>query len=98
MKLIGIFALFTLSTIVEGAIWAAAVQPVILTLGAIFTAIDQDVLDVQSIEWKRYLPFINKLDKQDKKEAQEEEDLLEYSLIPEKKTSDKDAEIEKTLE
>ena len=47
---------------------------------------------------KRYLPFINKLDKQDKQKAQEEEDLLEYSLIPEKKTSDKDAEIEKTLE
>ena len=46
MKLAGIFVLFTLNAIVKGAFWVAAVQPVILTLGAIFTVIDQDVLDV----------------------------------------------------
>ena len=79
MKIIGIFALFTLSTIVEGALWAAAVQPVILTLGAIFTAIDQDVLDVQSIEWKRYLPFINKQDKQEA--AQEAQDASKKKKV-----------------
>ena len=54
MNLINIFALFTLSVMVKSAWWAAAVQPVILSLGAIFSAIDQDVLDIQ------WLPFINK--------------------------------------
>ena len=57
MNLINIFALFTLSVIVKSAWWAAAVQPVILSLGAIFSAIDQDVLDIQ------WLPFVNKSDK-----------------------------------
>ena len=48
MKLISIFALFTLSSIVKGTWWAAAVQPVILSLGAVLTALDLD-LDVQPI-------------------------------------------------
>ena len=54
MKLIGIIALFTLIVMVKGSWWAAAVQPVILSLGAVLSAIDLDVLDTQSI------PFINK--------------------------------------
>ena len=49
MKLIGIFALFTLSMMVEGTWWTTAVQPVILSLGAILGALDLDVLDIQSI-------------------------------------------------
>ena len=57
MNLINIFALLTLSVMVKSAWWAAAVQPVILSLGAIFSAIDQDVLDIQ------WLPFVNKSDK-----------------------------------
>ena len=74
MKLAGIFVLFTLNAIVEGAFWVAAVQPVILTLGAIFTVIDQDVLDVQSVEWKRWLPFINKQDiEQDRAQVKAQE-------------------------
>ena len=40
MELKVIFALYTLSVIVKGAWWAAAVRPIILSLGAIFTAID----------------------------------------------------------
>ena len=47
MKLANIFALFTLSVIVRGAWWVAAVQPFILSLGAmVFGTIDQDVLDI----------------------------------------------------
>ena len=57
MKLIDIFALFTLSVIVKSAWWAAAVQPVILSLGAVLSAIDLDVLDVQPVKWKNWLPF-----------------------------------------
>ena len=40
MKLRDIFAIFTLSFMVKGAWWAAAIQPVILGFGAILTAID----------------------------------------------------------
>ena len=46
MKILLIFALFALSVVVKGSWWAAAVQPVILGLGAIYTAIDLDVIDV----------------------------------------------------
>ena len=49
MKFTGIFALITLSIMVEGAWWSIAVQPVILSLGAILGALDLDVLDIQSI-------------------------------------------------
>ena len=57
MKLSSIFALFTLCSIVKGAWWAAAVQPVILGFGAVFTAINLDVLDLDanSFEWKNWL-------------------------------------------
>ena len=40
MKLRYIIAIFTLSVMVKGAWWAAAIQPVILGFGAILTAID----------------------------------------------------------
>ena len=50
-----IFALLTLIVFVKGAWWAAAVQPVILSLGAVLSAIDQDVLD-------GLLPNINFID------------------------------------
>ena len=53
MKLIDIFALFTLSVMVKGAWLAAIVQPVILGLGAVFSSFDLDVLD-------GLMPFINK--------------------------------------
>ena len=49
MKLKDIFALFTLSVIVKGTWWAAAVKPIILSLGAVLTAIDKDVLDIEPI-------------------------------------------------
>ena len=49
MKLRHIFALLTLSTIVKGTWLAAAIQPVILSLGAMFSAIDLDVLDTETI-------------------------------------------------
>ena len=52
MKLTFIFTLFTLAEIVKSAWWAAAVQPVILGLGAVLASFDLDVLDVQSMEWK----------------------------------------------
>ena len=52
MKLSRIFVVFALLVIVKGAWWAAAVQPVILSLGAVLAALDRDVLDVYSFELK----------------------------------------------
>ena len=60
MKLKCLFAFLSLSLMVKGTWWAAAVQPVILSLGAVLTTINQDVLDVESIQLKTWLPFINK--------------------------------------
>ena len=54
MKLGSIFALFTLSTIVKGAWFIAAVQPVILSIGAILAAIDLDVIDIQPIKFRNF--------------------------------------------
>ena len=54
MKLRDIFTLFTLSVIVKGAWWAAAVQPLILGLGAILSSIDLDVLYEEPTEWLSY--------------------------------------------
>ena len=68
MKLSGIFALFSLSVLVKGTWWAAAVQPVILSLGAVLSAIDLDGFDIQTIELRNLLPFINKQEKITKEE------------------------------
>ena len=51
MKLFSIIALFTISFVVEGAFWASAVQPVILGIGALLSAIDLEVIDIEPIEW-----------------------------------------------
>ena len=40
MKFIDIFVFLTLSVVVKGAWWVAAVQPVILSLGTILTALN----------------------------------------------------------
>ena len=59
MKLLAIFALFQLIVFVKSTWWAAAVQPVILSIGAVFTALNSDVLnfDAQPIEWRNWLPL-----------------------------------------
>ena len=60
MKLSCLFVLFTLIVIAKGTWWATAIQPLILGFGAVFTALNQDVLDIELIELKSWLPFINK--------------------------------------
>ena len=49
MKVASIFVSFSLIVIVKGAFWAAAVQPVILSLGALLGALDLDVLDAEPV-------------------------------------------------
>ena len=53
MKILGIFVLFTLSVVVKG--WVATLQPIVLSLGAAFTALNLDVdfiHDIKPIIWK----------------------------------------------
>ena len=54
-----IFFVYTLSVIVEGAWWAAAMQPIILSFGAAFTAMNLDVQPFLDVDWKRLLIFKN---------------------------------------
>ena len=49
MKLKVLFAILSLSVIVKGAFWTAAVQPLVLGLGAMLGAVDLDVLDAEPI-------------------------------------------------
>ena len=86
MKLRDIFALLTLTVMVKGAWLAAAVQPVIVSLGAVLTAVDLDIFDMQPIQWKSWLPFINKQasdEKQEKNVGNDKE--KENTLTPEEK-------------
>ena len=64
MKLLGILSLFTLISMVRGAWWAAAVQPVILGLGAALSAIDLDLLNTQFTGLRTLLPFIYKIEEE----------------------------------
>ena len=45
---LAIFTLFELIVFVKSTWWAAAVQPVILSIGAVFTALNLDVLDLDA--------------------------------------------------
>ena len=65
MKFRVIFALFILIVFVKGTWWAAAVHPVILSLGAILATVD---LDFEPMEWKNWLSFANKMSNKESKE------------------------------
>ena len=60
MKLKLIFVFLTLTLVAKGFWLAAAVQPVLLSLGAVLTVLNQDALDIQPIEMKNWLPFAKK--------------------------------------
>ena len=53
---------------------AAAVQPVILSLGAVLSAFNLEELDTQPIEWKGWLPFAFKKSGYKKIEEMDEKD------------------------
>ena len=78
MKLSSIVALFALSATVN-AFWTAAVQPVVLSIGAVFAAFGSDLLpmlDVQPIGLKRLLTFKNEKDEKSCKNTGKEEEGL----------------------
>ena len=60
MKLFTIIVLLALSAMVNGTWWAAAAQPIILSIGALFAALDLDLepmLGTQSNEWSKFMGF-----------------------------------------
>ena len=60
MKIIfDIFVLYSLTVIVRGAWWAAAVKPVMLGFGAAFAAIDLDIEPLPFITFPKWLDFLN---------------------------------------
>ena len=67
MKILSIIiALFALGEMVNCTWWAAAVQPVILSLGAVFAALDLDLqpmLDAQPIDFKNFFTLKNEENK-----------------------------------
>ena len=69
MKLLSIIVLFALCE-VGNCWWTVAAQPLILSIGALFAALDLDVqpmLDAQPIEWQKLLTFKNEKEKFKKK-------------------------------
>ena len=53
LKVIGVLTLLTLSAVVKSA-WVALVQPILLTLGSAFYALDQDVtpaININILGW-----------------------------------------------
>ena len=66
MKTACIFAVFALNFFVEGAFWAAAVQPILLSFGAAFAALNIDAQPFLDVDWKNLLIFKN--DKTDSKD------------------------------
>ena len=75
MKTSCIFVIFTLGVIVEGAWWAAAVRPIVLSLGAAYTALNLDEQPFLDFDLKGLLISKNESDenKEDKKETKYED-------------------------
>ena len=66
MKLSEIIVLFGVFVMANGAWWAAAVQPVILSIGALFAALDLDletVIDTKPFELRKLMIFKNDFDR-----------------------------------
>ena len=66
MKLSEIIVLFGVFVMANGAWWAAAVQPVILSIGALFAALDLDletVIDTKPFELRKLMIFNNDFDR-----------------------------------
>ena len=91
MRLSIIFVTFTLCVIVKGTFWAAAAaRPLVLSIGAILTAFDLDVLEVQPLQW--LTEITEKTAKTSEKPKTKRKKLTE-----EEKEAREDAKLEKKL-
>lgn len=60
MKLSSIVALFTLSAVVRG--WAALLQPIVLSIGAAFTALNLELEPLLDLKFNKWLSSADKTD------------------------------------
>ena len=84
MKILLIFALFALSVVVKGSWWAAAVQPIILSFGALFAALDLDLeplLNVNLLDLREWMKANGKYNEEEyeimEEEVREENEIVE---------------------
>ena len=62
MKLKSIIVVFTVLILIEmvkGVWWAAAAQPVILSLGAVLGVLNLDLVEVEPTKWELFVPSFN---------------------------------------
>ena len=77
LKVIGVLTLLTLSAVVKGA-WVALVQPILLTLGSAFYALDQDVtpaININLLGWLKLNGILKEKSQPDIVEDNEVESL-----------------------
>ena len=76
MKASCLFAVLTLSLVVNGAWWTAAIQPILLSFGAAFAALNLDVQPLLDIDWKGKGIFKQDKEEQDKEEQPQQQPQL----------------------
>ena len=91
MKISCIFAVFALGVFVEGALWAAAVQPILLSFGAVFAALNIDAQPFLDVDWKNLLIF-----KKDKKKVSK--DVITKAKEQYAAKSDREKELDELYE
>ena len=64
-----------MSAIVKGAWWIAAAQPIILSIGAAFAALNLDIQPLLASDWKNMLIFKNDKDEKQVKEVIEAKEI-----------------------
>ena len=57
MKKVCMFALFSFNVVVNGAWWFATIEPIALSFGAAFAALNLDLQPFLDINWKNLLVF-----------------------------------------
>ena len=100
MKASCLFAVLTLSLVVNGAWWTAAIQPILLSFGAAFAALNFGVQPLLDIDWKSQGIF--KQDKEEQPQLAKEEQpqkqfakgefIEELEKLKKKKSSGKEGE------
>ena len=84
MRLLDIFALFGLSVMVNGAWWAAAMQPVLLSVGAVFAAFDLDLepfLNAKPIDFRNLMAPKKETSKKEKDDKEKDEKAKDEKAI-----------------
>ena len=79
MKLSCIFTILALSNIVRGAWWAAAMQPIAVTLGAAFAAFNGDVQPLLDLDLKKLIIFKQEKDETERKEDEARKEAGSYN-------------------